>query len=65
MMTMIAHRQGIGDLLAEGIMRVSRKIGGEAAKAAIYPLKGNAPRGHDHRTRWGSFSTPSSPTRGR
>ncbi len=55
MMTMIAHRQGIGDLLAEGIMRASQKIGGEAAKAAIYTLKGNAPRGHDHRTRWGEM----------
>ena len=55
MMTMMAHRQGIGDLLAEGIMRASRKIGGEAAKAAIYTLKGNAPRGHDHRTRWGEL----------
>jgi len=55
MMTMIAHRQGVGDLLAEGIMRASQKIGGEAAKAAIYTLKGNAPRGHDHRTRWGEL----------
>jgi len=36
-------------------MRASQKIGGEAAKAAIYTLKGNAPRGHDHRTRWGEM----------
>ncbi len=49
---MIAKREGIGDLLAEGVMRASRKIGGEAAKCAIYTLKGNTPRGHDHRTRW-------------
>ena len=49
---MIAHRQGIGDLLAEGVMRASKKIGGEAAKCAIYTMKGNTPRGHDHRTRW-------------
>jgi len=49
---MIAHRQGIGDLLAEGVMRASQKIGGEAAKCAIYTAKGNTPRGHDHRTRW-------------
>ena len=48
----IAHRQGIGDLLAEGIMRASQKIGGEAEKCAIYTAKGNTPRGHDHRTRW-------------
>ncbi len=49
---MIAKRQGMGDLLAEGIMRASKKIGGEAADAAIYTMKGNTPRGHDHRTRW-------------
>jgi aldehyde:ferredoxin oxidoreductase len=49
---MIAHRQGVGDLLAEGIMRASRKVNGEAAKRAIYTVKGNIPRGHDHRTRW-------------
>lgn len=55
LMYMIAHRQGIGDLLAEGIMKASQKIGGEAAKAAIYTLKGNTPRGHDHRTRWGEM----------
>ncbi|MFQ6095053.1 MAG: aldehyde ferredoxin oxidoreductase family protein [Candidatus Bathyarchaeia archaeon] len=49
---MIAHRQGVGDLLAEGVMRASQKVGGEAAKCAIYTVKGNTPRGHDHRTRW-------------
>ena len=49
---MIAYRQGVGDLLAEGVMRVSQKIGGEAAESAIYTAKGNTPRGHDHRTRW-------------
>jgi aldehyde:ferredoxin oxidoreductase len=49
---MIAHRQGIGDMLAEGVMRASKNIGGEAAKCAIYTAKGNTPRGHDHRTRW-------------
>jgi len=49
---MIAHRQGVGDLLAEGVMRASKKVGGEAAKCAIYTMKGNTPRGHDHRTRW-------------
>ena len=49
---MIANRQGVGDLLAEGVMRASREIGGETAKCAIYTLKGNTPRGHDHRTKW-------------
>jgi len=49
---MIANRVGCGDFLAEGVMRASQKTGGEAAKAAIYTMKGNTPRGHDHRTRW-------------
>jgi aldehyde:ferredoxin oxidoreductase len=52
---MIAHRQGFGDLLAEGVMRASRKIGGKAADFAIYTQKGNSPRGHDHRTAWGEL----------
>jgi aldehyde:ferredoxin oxidoreductase len=54
-MYMIAYRQGFGDILAEGIMRASQHIGGEAARAAIYTLKGNSPRGHDHRTGWGEM----------
>jgi aldehyde:ferredoxin oxidoreductase len=52
LLRMTAERRGFGDLLAEGIKRASEKIGGEAAKAAIYTMKGNNPRGHDHRTRW-------------
>ncbi len=48
----IAYRQGAGDWLAEGVKRASEKIGGEAADAAIYTLKGNTPRQHDHRTVW-------------
>ncbi len=52
MLHMIAKREGFGDLLAEGVKRASEKIGGLAAAAAIYTMKGNTPRGHDHRTRW-------------
>ena len=48
----IARRQGFGDLLAEGIMRASQRLGGEAARLAVYTRKGNTPRGHDHRGRW-------------
>src|SRR5207247_1292395 len=44
--------EGFGDLLAEGVKRASEKLGGEAAKAAIYTGKGASPRGHDHRARW-------------
>ena len=51
----IANRQGIGELLAEGVMRVSQKIGGDAADSAIYTQKGVSPRSHDHRGRWEEF----------
>jgi aldehyde:ferredoxin oxidoreductase len=49
---LIAHREGVGDLLAEGVKRAAARIGGEAPQFAIHTLKGNTPRGHDHRTRW-------------
>ena len=52
LMHKIAHREGIGNLLAEGVMRASQEIGGEAVNFAIYTAKGNTPRGHDHRGRW-------------
>lgn len=52
MLHKIAHREGIGDLLAEGVMRASRKIGGEAPNMGIYTMKGNTPRSHDHRAVW-------------
>jgi len=49
---MVSGREGFGDVLAEGVKRASEKVGGKAAECAIYTLKGNTPRGHDHRTRW-------------
>lgn len=49
----IARREGyIGNLLADGVMRASKKIGGEAVDWAVYTHKGATPRGHDHRARW-------------
>ncbi len=48
----IASRQGIGDILAEGVKRAAEKIGGEAQNCAVYTLKGNTPRTHDHRIIW-------------
>jgi aldehyde:ferredoxin oxidoreductase len=51
----ISRREGIGDLLAEGVMRASQKIGGEAPNLGVYVLKGATPRGHDHRARWSEF----------
>ncbi|MFX0200297.1 MAG: aldehyde ferredoxin oxidoreductase family protein, partial [Candidatus Hodarchaeota archaeon] len=52
MLYKISNREGIGDLLAEGVKRASEEIGGEAADMAVYTGKGSTPRGHDHRGRW-------------
>jgi len=49
---MISRREGLGDILAEGVKRAAEKLGGEAKAAAIYTEIGAAPRGHDHRARW-------------
>ena len=48
----IAHRRGIGNILAEGVKRAAEAIGGEAPNLGVYVKKGQAPRGHDHRARW-------------
>ena len=52
MLNRIAHRQGFGDILAEGVMRAAQHIGGEATDMAIHTMKGNTPRSHDHRMMW-------------
>jgi len=52
LLQMISHREGFGDILAEGVKRASEKVGGEAARCAVYTKKGASPRGHDHRGRW-------------
>lgn len=52
MIYQIAHRQGLGDILAEGGMRATKKIGGEAPDFAIHTMSGNTPRTHDHRNIW-------------
>lgn len=63
LMCKIAQREGIGDLLAEGVMRAAQGIGGEAVNMAIHTMKGNTPRGHDHRVRWlEMFDTSTSDT---
>ena len=33
-------------------MRAAERIGGDAPSFAIHTMKGNTPRGHDHRNRW-------------
>ena len=43
LLQMISHRQGFGDILAEGVKRASEKIGGKAAECAIYTMKGASP----------------------
>ena len=45
----IAHREGFGDLLAEGVMRAGRLIGKGATEFSVHTLQGNTPRGYDHR----------------
>jgi aldehyde:ferredoxin oxidoreductase len=52
MLHKIAGRQGCGNVLAEGVMRASRQVGGKAPEMAIYTMKGNTPRSHDHRVMW-------------
>jgi aldehyde:ferredoxin oxidoreductase len=52
LLQMISTREGFGDVLAEGVKRASEKVGGEAARCAVYTRKGASPRGHDHRGRW-------------
>ena len=48
----IAGREGCGAWLAEGVMRASARVGGEAPNLGVYTLHGASPRGHDHRARW-------------
>lgn len=52
MLHKITKREGIGNLLAEGVKRAAEEIGGEALDMAVCTRKGTTPRGHDHRARW-------------
>lgn len=52
LLQMIIRREGFGNILAEGVKRASEHVGGAAAECAIYTMKGDTPRGHDHRARW-------------
>jgi aldehyde:ferredoxin oxidoreductase len=53
----MARRKGIGDILAEGVMRAARKIGKGAEECAIYVKQGSAPQGLDLRGAWGLLFT--------
>jgi len=48
----IAHRDGIGDWLADGMKQAADRAGGKARECAVYTMKGTTPRPHDHRTSW-------------
>lgn len=48
----IANREGLGNILAQGVKNAAEYFGEEAKKIGIYTLKGVVPRGHDHRNRW-------------
>jgi aldehyde:ferredoxin oxidoreductase len=52
LLNMIAFRKGFGNVLAGGVMRAAQHVGGDAPNFAVYTLKGNTPRGHDHRVLW-------------
>ncbi|HJX12404.1 MAG TPA: aldehyde ferredoxin oxidoreductase C-terminal domain-containing protein [Dehalococcoidales bacterium] len=52
MLVKIARRQGFGNILADGVMRAARHVGGKALELAIHTGKGNTPRSHDHRVMW-------------
>jgi aldehyde:ferredoxin oxidoreductase len=52
LLEMVIRRQGLGDVLAEGVKRAAETLGGPAKDCAIYTGKGAVPRGHDHRGRW-------------
>lgn len=48
----VAYREGCGAWLAEGTRRNAERVGGPARDLAVYTLKGNVPRTHDHRAAW-------------
>ena len=52
LMHKIARREGFGNILAEGTMRAAQHIDKEAPSFALHTMKGNTPRGHDHRNTW-------------
>ncbi len=55
MLVKTAYREGIGDLLAEGVKRASEAIGGKALEIGVYVEQGHSPRTHDARARWGDI----------
>jgi aldehyde:ferredoxin oxidoreductase len=52
MLRKIALSEGVGEILAQGVMRAAHQVGGESINCAVHSMKGNTPRGHDHRCAW-------------
>ena len=52
LLQLIATREGIGDILADGNRIAAPKLGEDAYNCAIFIHNGASPRGHDHRARW-------------
>ena len=52
LMKNIAGRRGFGAALAEGVKHAAEQVGGKALDLAVYTMKPNTPRTHDHRARW-------------
>jgi len=50
-----ARREGLGNILAEGVMRSAQQIGGDALDLGVYVKMGHSPRTHDARARWGDI----------
>ncbi len=53
----ISLRKGMGDVLADGIVRTVKALGKGFDKIGVFVKQGNAPHVHDSRTRWGTLFT--------
>lgn len=52
LMHRIARREGIGNILAEGVKRAAELIGNGAEEHAVFTKQGFAPHIHDQRSQW-------------
>lgn len=52
MLEKIVKREGIGDILAEGMKHAAERLGEQAAACAVYTRKGTSPGSHDERADW-------------
>ncbi len=53
----ISRRKGMGNILADGVVRTVKALGKDFHKIGVYVKQGNAPHVHDSRTRWGTLFT--------